>query len=112
MTSASAAVVKLSPRALDAGAIHAAGEQVLRIVREGGHRYLHLDLGSVQSVCSSGLGGLVALHREVQSRGGHLTLFNVSELVFRILDVSRLTRVFEVRRLGEGGPADRVPAEG
>src|SRR5689334_5446268 len=91
MTSTSAAVVKLFPRALDAGALDAAGEQLARIAAAG-EQQVYLDLGNVQLVCSLGLGRLMALNNKVRSRGGHLTLFNVNEPVFRVLDVSRLTQ--------------------
>jgi anti-sigma B factor antagonist len=102
MTLARTAVVKLTPQALGAGAIPGVREQLTRIV-EGGQQHLYLDLSGVQSVCSIGLGKLVALHRKVQSRGGRLTLFNVNEWIFRILDASRLTQVLEVHRQGKGG---------
>jgi anti-anti-sigma factor len=99
MTTNNVAVIKLISRALDAGALESVGAQVTGIA-EAGEQQVYLDLSNVQLVCSLGLGRLIALHNKVQSRGGHLTLFNVNELVFRILDVSRLTQVLDVRRSG------------
>lgn len=55
-----------------------------------------IDLSRVSAVDASGLGLLLQLRREMQSRGVRLKLMNASKFVRRIFEITRLDSVFEV----------------
>jgi len=55
-----------------------------------------LDLTHVSTVDAGGLGMLVLLREQTHSRGVDLKLMNVSTLVSRVLEISRLNSVFEI----------------
>lgn len=67
---------------------------------------LHVDLGRLEYLSSSGLGLFLGLHREVRAAGGRLSLHNVRGVVYEVFAVTRLTTVLDVRPLAtEQGPA-------
>lgn len=55
---------------------------------------LHVDLDSVDVLCSSGLNSLIQIHRHVRRSGGEVRLDNVSAGVREVLKVTRLERIF------------------
>lgn len=59
---------------------------------------LVFDFGPVAFVTSEALGVLVGLHKRVAATGGCLTLFNLSEGVYEIFEVTKLTRILRVHR--------------
>ncbi|MRJ75269.1 anti-sigma factor antagonist [Aeromicrobium sp. SMF47] len=59
------------------------------------HRTLVLDLGGVTFVDSSGLGSLLGVKKQQERAGGRLLLSNVSPPVARIIEITRMDRVFE-----------------
>ena len=64
-----------------------------------------LDLTHVSAIDAGGLGMLVHLREQTQSRGVDLKLMNVSALVSRVLEISRLNSVFEITSGSEFLPA-------
>jgi anti-anti-sigma regulatory factor len=64
---------------------------------------LTLDLCDVTTLSAGGLGQLVALHNRLADSGGLLTLVNVGRLPYGVLEVTRLTGLFEVRRAAPEG---------
>ena len=91
-------VVKLTTTTLDESNLHAVGEQLLRLVDEPGRHKLHLDLESVQYIASMGLAKFIALHKKLQTMGGHLTLCNVGASVYEVFQVTRLNTLLDVRQ--------------
>jgi anti-anti-sigma factor len=81
--------VRIAPEVVDGAAVHA-----LRRLRR--HR-LHLDFRDVRFVTASGLGQLVVLHQVLRARGGRLTLTGLSAHLREVFEVTRLTRVLDVR---------------
>ena len=71
-----------------------------------------LDLAQVSAVDAGGLGVMLELRTLVQSKGIGFKLMNVSKLVGRVLEVTRLDSVFEVTSGVELFPAvsRRAPA--
>lgn len=67
-----------------------------RAVDEGATQ-LVLDLSGVEFMDSSGLGVLVGVHKRLARIGGRLRVVGVSAPVARLLAVTGLTRVFDVR---------------
>jgi anti-anti-sigma factor len=55
-----------------------------------------LDLALVSTVDAGGLGVMLELREQVQSKGIGFKLMNVSRLVGRVLEITRLDSVFEV----------------
>ena len=64
-----------------------------------------LDLAQVSTVDAGGLGVMLELRQQVQSKGISFKLMNVSKLVGRVLEVTRLDSVFEVTSGVEFFPA-------
>lgn len=64
-----------------------------------------LDLAQVSAVDAGGLGVMLELRTLVQSKGIGFKLMNVSKVVGRVLEVTRLDSVFEVASGVEFFPA-------
>ena len=60
------------------------------------HRTLVLDLHRVEFVDSSGLGALLGIKKQQERAGGRLLLTRLSPPVARIIEITRMDRVFEV----------------
>lgn len=60
------------------------------------HRTLVLDLHGVEFVDSSGLGALLGIKKQQERAGGRLLLTRLSPPVARIIEITRMDRVFEV----------------
>ncbi len=54
-----------------------------------------LDFGRVSTVDAAGLGVLLVLRERTQSRGIAFKLMNMTRLVSRVLEITRLNSVFE-----------------
>jgi anti-anti-sigma factor len=55
-----------------------------------------LDLGRVTTVDAGGLGVMLELREEAESKGIRFELMNVTKLVSRVLEVTRLDSVFQI----------------
>ena len=64
-----------------------------------------LDLARVSMVDAGGLGAMLELREQVQSKGIGFKLMNVSKQVGRVLEITRLDSVFEVTSGVEFFPA-------
>jgi len=64
-----------------------------------------LDLTRVSMVDAGGLGAMLELREQVQSKGIGFKLMNVSKLVGKVLEITRLDSVFEVTSGVEFFPA-------
>src|SRR6267154_4971711 len=64
-----------------------------------------LDLAQVSTVDAGGLGVMLELREQVQAKGISFKIMNVSKLVGRVLEVTRLDSVFEVTSGVEFFPA-------
>ncbi len=64
-----------------------------------------LDLTRVSMVDAGGLSAMLELREQVQSKGIGFKLMNVSQLVGRVLEITRLDSVFEVTSGVEFFPA-------
>jgi anti-anti-sigma factor len=64
-----------------------------------------LDLARVSTVDAGGLGVMLELREQVQSKGIGFKLMNVSKMVGRLLELTRLDTVFEVTSGMEFSPA-------
>jgi anti-anti-sigma factor len=64
-----------------------------------------LDFSQVSTVDARGLGVMLQLREQVQSKGIGFKLMNVSKLVGKVLEVTRLNSVFEITSGVEFFPA-------
>src|SRR5213080_1921485 len=55
-----------------------------------------LDLARVTTIDASGLGLMLELRRQTESRGVRFKLMNVNTFVRRVLEITRLDSVFEI----------------
>jgi len=55
-----------------------------------------LDLARVNTIDASGLGLMLELRENAQSKGTDFKLMNMTKLVSRVLEITRLNSVFEV----------------
>jgi anti-anti-sigma factor len=55
-----------------------------------------LDLAGVNTIDAGGLGVMLELHEQTQSKGIDFKLVNVTKLVSTVLEITRLDSVFEV----------------
>jgi len=64
-----------------------------------------LDLARVTTVDAGGLGVMLELREQAESKGIRFELMNVTKLVSKVLEVTRLDSVFEVTSRVEFSPA-------
>jgi anti-anti-sigma factor len=81
-------------------------DQLVRLPEEGAGCRMELDLSNVGFLFSDVMASLVALHKGLKARGGHLVLCNPVPAVYELFRITGLHRVFDVRREGEE-PADK-----
>ncbi len=60
-----------------------------------------LDLARVSTIDAGGLGVMLELREQTQSKGIEFRLINVTKLVIRILEITRLDSVFEVTSVAD-----------
>ncbi len=74
-------------------------------------RTVVLDLAQVNTIDAAGLGVMLELREQTQSKGIGFKLMNVTRLVSRVLEVTRLDSVFEVTSapaISRGRPASAM----
>jgi anti-sigma B factor antagonist len=70
--------------------------EMVRELMENGDRHIVLNLAEVQYMDSSGLGELVKTHTTVRNKGGQLRLVNLNNRVNELLQMTRLSAVFDI----------------
>ena len=63
---------------------------------EAGLRKIIVDCSGLTYVSSSGLGTLIRLHRNMAQIGGNVKVAAISGPVAQVLELTRLTRLFEI----------------
>jgi anti-sigma B factor antagonist len=77
------------------GTVEAFRERVTQLAAEGRVNQV-IDLGAVQYIDSTGLGGLVICYNALKKAGGNLRMFNLNKRNVELLALTRLHQVFEV----------------
>jgi anti-sigma B factor antagonist len=72
--------------------------EIVRELADKGNKKIVLNLGEVQYIDSSGLGELVKTHTTVRNQGGQLRLANLNKRVNDLLQITRLSAVFDIER--------------
>jgi anti-sigma B factor antagonist len=72
--------------------------EMVRELADKGNKKIVLNLGDVQYIDSSGVGELVKTHTTVRNQGGQLRLVNLSKQVNDMLQMTKLSAVFDIER--------------
>lgn len=64
---------------------------------EGGERDFVLDFGDCGFIDSTGLGVMVGIHKRCAEKGGTVSVKNVRPQVAKILEMTRLDKVFPLK---------------
>lgn len=72
--------------------------EMIRELADKGNKKIVLNLGEVQYIDSSGVGELVKTHTTVRNQGGQLRLVNLSKQVNDMLQMTKLSAVFDIER--------------
>ena len=100
-TSDEAVLVTIGESHLDEVNAEAVARHLYGLVRPSAPGRLLLDLRNVRYLTSTFLAGLLTLRRLLKAAGGQLALQEVCPKVYEVLEVTRLTQVFEVHREGQ-----------
>ena len=90
-------IVSVSGR-ITLGEGNVALREIVRDLAEKGTKAIVLSLGEVQYVDSSGIGELVKAHTTVSNQGGRLKLANLNKRVNDLLEMTRLSAVFDIQK--------------
>jgi anti-sigma B factor antagonist len=72
--------------------------EIVRDLAEKGRKAIVLNLGEVQYIDSSGVGELVKAHTTIRNQGGQLKLANLNKRVHELLQMTRLSNVFDIQK--------------
>lgn len=72
--------------------------EVVRDLADKGPKRIVLNLGEVDYIDSSGVGELLKTHTTIRNKGGELKLANLSKRVRDLLDMTRLSAVFDIQK--------------
>src|SRR5208282_1123807 len=72
--------------------------EIVRDLADKGAKAIVLNLGEVQYIDSSGIGELVKAHTTIRKQGGQLKLTNLNKRVHDLLEVTRLSAVFDIQK--------------
>ncbi len=67
-----------------------------RVLIEGGHARIIVDLAEVNYIDSAGLASLVTLYTSARKAGGDVKLMHLTHRVRGLLQITRLSTVFEI----------------
>lgn len=91
------AVLDISGR-ITLGEGNVALREIVRELADKGHKRVVLNLGEVHYIDSSGVGELVKTHTTLRNQGGQLKLANLNKRVNDLLNMTRLSAVFDIHK--------------
>jgi anti-sigma B factor antagonist len=91
------AVLDISGR-ITLGEGNAMLREIVRELVDKGNKKIILNLGEVQYIDSSGIGELVRTHTTVRNQDGQLRLVNLNKRVNDLLQMTKLSAVFDIER--------------
>ena len=71
---------------------------LIRKMLDDGHRFFVLNLTDLSYIDSSGLGQMIMIWTSINNRNGHMTLLRPTARVQKLLEMTKLHRVFEIFR--------------
>jgi anti-sigma B factor antagonist len=72
-------------------------KDVVRELLSKGQKHILLNLGNVNYIDSSGIGELVSAFTTVRNQGGDLKLLNLTKKIHDLLQITKLSTVFDVK---------------
>ena len=78
----------------------------LKEVLDGGATRVVVDMTDLEFMDSSGLSAILGAHQSAEERGATLTLFGPSERVIRLVNITGLGDVFEIRGNPDASSSD------
>ena len=72
--------------------------EIVRDLADKGNKRIVLNLGEVNYVDSSGLGELVKALTTIRNKGGEMKLTNINKRVLNLLEMTRLSAVFDIQQ--------------
>ncbi len=72
--------------------------EIVRDLADKGQKAIVLNLGEVNYIDSSGVGELVKAHTTIRNQGGQLKLANLTKRVHDLLQMTRLSSVFDIQK--------------
>jgi anti-sigma B factor antagonist len=85
-------------RILEERDIQALQESVMSVVEQAEQINLVLDFRNVRFLSSAVLGLLIRVSKKVYERQGKLRLCNIDPKIYEIFRITRLTKVFDIRK--------------
>lgn len=85
------------PKIIEDLNIQELGSEMFRLVEEEQRRKLLLNFSGVDFLSSAALGKLITLDKKVKSHGGQLKLSNIRPEIFEVFQITKLTRLFDIR---------------
>ncbi len=70
-------------------------KETVKSLLERDRTMIHIDMGGVDFINSSGLGAMVSMLKEIRIRQGRLTLSNLEPYIVEIFEITQLSNVFE-----------------
>src|ERR1700745_2728882 len=92
-----ATVLEISGR-ITLGEVNVILREIVRDLADKGQKRTVLNLGEVQYVDSSGVGELVRTHTTIRNLDGQLRLANLNKRVSDLLEMTRLSAVFNIEK--------------
>jgi anti-sigma B factor antagonist len=74
------------------------GQELYHLVEAEGCTKVVLNFASVDFLSSAALGKLITLEKKVKTRGGTLRLCNICPEIYEVFDITRLNRLFDIRK--------------
>jgi|HubBroStandDraft_3_1064219.scaffolds.fasta_scaffold05332_3 anti-sigma B factor antagonist len=72
--------------------------EIVKGLADKGQKAIVLNLGEVNYIDSSGVGELVKAHTTIRNQGGQLKLVNLTRRVHDLLQMTRLSAVFDIQK--------------
>jgi anti-sigma B factor antagonist len=73
---------------------------LLPVIPENGIKKLVLNFQNVRFMSSAFLGLLVKVHKRTVEAGGHLQLFNLDPKIYKVFEITHLTKIFDIPHAG------------
>ena len=71
--------------------------QLFSLAEEMNWKKLHLDFSDVEFLTAAGLGKMVVLQNMLKTTGRKLSLHNVGPLIYEVFEVTRLSKICDIR---------------
>lgn len=85
---------------LDLNCADALRNRLDKEMKKSGSKHLILDFAGVTFIDSSGLGVILGRYRKLLPLGGKISIRNCNTQVYRIMEISGLTRIIQVDKAG------------